>query len=154
MLGLESMGVVITGNYLGDKRVELTHLDSGATIRTVAPKDNHGDGTLFSPTDMLAGSLGACILTTIAIVVERDGLDLRNSTFRVVKEMSSSPRMVKNLAVEIHLPETLEEPARKKIERAGGTCPVHHSLHSDVTVEIKYIYDIAASIAGSKQSTQ
>lgn len=136
------MSIVITGNYLGNKRVEITHVDSGATIRTVAPKDNNGDGSLFSPTDLFAASLGSCILTIIAIVADRDNIDLDGSHFRVEKHMSASPRMVKTLNVEIHLPEAPNEETRKKLERAGGNCPVHHSIHPDVEVLIAYTYDV------------
>ena len=35
--------------YLGDLRVECTHLASGTTIVTDAPVDNQGKGEAFSP---------------------------------------------------------------------------------------------------------
>ena len=62
------MAVEITGRYVGNLKVELTHEPSGAVLTTAAPKDNQGDGSSFSPTDLLATSLGACMLTLIAIV--------------------------------------------------------------------------------------
>lgn len=137
------MSVVITGNYIGNKRIELRHVESGATIRTVAPKDNNGDGTLFSPTDLFAGSLGACILTIMGIVGDRDGLDLSGSHFRVEKHMASSPRRVAKLLVEIHLPADLDADTRTKLERAGNTCPVHHSIHPEVELKIDYLFDVS-----------
>ena len=44
--------------YQGNLRTEATHLQSGKTIITDAPLDNNGKGEAFSPTDLLATSLG------------------------------------------------------------------------------------------------
>ena len=61
------MPSVMSGVYTGDLRVSITHEDSGAQIVTDAPKDNNGMGRAFSPTDLFASSLGACMLTIMAI---------------------------------------------------------------------------------------
>ena len=76
------MGIFISGTYQGEKKVRLVHEDSGAVITTAAPKDNNGDGSSFSPTDLFTSSLGACMLTIIGIVAERDGIDIEGSHFR------------------------------------------------------------------------
>lgn len=136
------MGVIITGKYLGDKKCELRHEDSGVVIRTDAPKDNQGEGSSFSPTDLFAASLGGCITTILGIVAWRDNVSLEGTHFRVEKEMSASPRRVGSLKVEIHLPKAIPSDYRKKLENAGGTCPVHHSLHPDIVVEVAYHYDV------------
>ena len=45
----------------------MEHVESGTHIKTVAPKNNQGNSEAFSPTDLLASSLGLCIITTMAI---------------------------------------------------------------------------------------
>ena len=64
------MSVKSTAIYQGDLSCELTHEQSGSVIQTEAPLDNGGKGTKFSPTDLVAGSLGACVLTLMGIVAE------------------------------------------------------------------------------------
>ena len=53
--------------YLGDLKCEAKHLKSGNKIKTDAPLDHCGKGENFSPTDLLATSLGTCLLTIMAI---------------------------------------------------------------------------------------
>jgi putative redox protein len=134
--------VTMRGKYLGGKNVEIHHDPSGAVLCTTAPKDNGGEGNLFSPTDLVAAALGSCILTTMAIVAERDGTDLAGSFFEVEKHMSTSPRRIGSLPVVLHLPANLSEVQRKKMEHCAHACPVHHSLHPEVQKEISFRYDV------------
>ena len=135
------MSVTITGKYLGDKRVEMEHGPSKTVLVTDAPKDNAGLGRAFSPTDLVAAALGSCVLTTMALVAERNGIDLKGSYFEVVKEMSESPRKIGRLPLDIHLPKEIAEHDRARLERAGLSCPVHHSLHPEVRVEMRFLFD-------------
>ena len=42
----------VTAKYLGDLRVECTHVASGTKLVSDAPVDNNGKGEAFSPTDL------------------------------------------------------------------------------------------------------
>jgi uncharacterized OsmC-like protein len=133
--------IEISGRYLGDLRVELTHGPTGSTLRTVAPVDNNGDGSTFSPSDLCASSLGACMSTIMGIVAARDGIDLSALRFRVEKHMSSEgPRRIARLPVEFHMPAGLSPDQRAKLERAALTCPVHRSLSSDIDIPVHFVY--------------
>jgi putative redox protein len=135
------MATVVTGRYQGSKRVSVKHEESGAEFQTDAPKDNTGLGESFSPTDLVGTALGSCVLTTMAIVAERDGLDFKTASFRVQKEMSTtSPRRISRLLLEISLPDLLSPEARTKYERVAHSCPVHHSLHPDTKIDIVFRY--------------
>jgi uncharacterized OsmC-like protein len=134
------MSVEITGRYLGDLKVELNHGPSGTVIRTAAPVDNQGDGSSFSPTDLAAASLGACMLTLIGIVGQRDGLDLTGLSFRLEKHMASNPRRIGAVPVTIRMPAGLTPDQRKKLEAAALTCPVHKSLSGEVEKPVQFVY--------------
>lgn len=132
--------VKIFATYQGKKHCSLRHEPSLTEIETDAPKDNQGLGERFSPTDLVGAALVSCILTTIALVAERDGLPVEGSTGNVVKEMRQNPRRIRSLRVEVTLPAALTQPQRQKLENAAKHCPVHASLHPDIEAPIVFFY--------------
>jgi uncharacterized OsmC-like protein len=133
--------VKMTGTYQGQLRTQAIHTPSGATLVTDAPTDNHGKGEAFSPTDLLATALGTCVLTTMGIVAERNGIAFANASFEVVKEMTATaPRRVAKLTLRLQLPASLSPESRTRLEAVAKTCPVHHSLHPDVITDVSFEY--------------
>jgi putative redox protein len=126
--------------YQGEKHCELVHQPSSSKIETDAPKDNQGKGERFSPTDLIAAALASCILTTIAIMAERDGISIKGARADVSKGMQASPRRIAELPVEVRMPKGIPPDARKRLEAAGHACPVHASLHPDVRAPIQFIW--------------
>lgn len=127
--------------YGGGLHCELTHEPSGSQIETDAPKDNMGKGERFSPTDLVGAALASCILTTMAIVAERDQISLVGAKATVAKEMVVTPtRRIGALEVQVTLPKTVPVESREKLERAAYQCPVHKSLHPDVKAPIVFNY--------------
>jgi putative redox protein len=132
--------VEIKAVYMGEKHCELTHGPSGTKIQTDAPRDNQGRGESFSPTDLVGAALVSCILTTMAIMAERDGIDMRGASGRVTKEMNPSPRRIARLPVEVTMPKSLSADDRKRLEAAAHSCPVHRSLAPELEAPITFIY--------------
>ena len=119
--------------YEGQLHCAATHGPSATVLTTDAPKDNMGKGESFSPTDLVATALGTCIVTTMGIVAQRHGIDISGTKVRVEKHMiTTGIRRIGRLPVEIHVPHTVSEEDRQRLENAAGTCPVHKSLHPDV----------------------
>ncbi len=134
--------VEITGIYQGEKHCLLTHSPSKNCIHTDAPKDNNGRGEAFSPTDLLAASLGSCMLTVMGIYADNHSINMNGSSVRVLKEMGTNPRKVSILTVEIKLPAALSPKERETLERVAETCPVKLSLHPDIQIPLKFDYTI------------
>lgn len=130
--------VKMSVRYTGDLSCTAVHGPSGGELITDAPVDNQGLGRTFSPTDLLATSLASCVLTTMAIVAQRDGYDIEGVSATVTKTMSPAPRRVSQLALTITLPPGLDEDQKAKLDRAAHACPVHRSLHPDTQVVIEY----------------
>jgi len=131
----------LTSAYEGGLRCRATHGPSGTSVVTDAPVDNHGRGESFSPTDLVATALGACMLTVIGIVAERHGLDLAGMTAETEKVMSASaPRRIASLRTRITIPLPADHPQRQLLEQAALACPVHKSLHPDIDAAIEFVW--------------
>lgn len=125
--------------YEGDLHCKAVHGPSGATLQTDAPRDNMGKGESFSPTDLLATSLGACMMTIMGIAARKHGVDLSGATVNVQKEMITTPvRRVGKLTVNIVIPVDIGPELRIALENAAHACPVHRSLHPDVQTPITF----------------
>jgi putative redox protein len=132
--------------YLGELRTEATHLQSGTKILTDAPTDNQGKGEAFSPTDLVATALGSCIITTMGIVANRDGVDLRGSNMEITKVMSSeAPRRIAQIVIKISMVTDSEwnDDMKAKYVRIAHTCPVAISLHPDVLQTVTFEWSVA-----------
>ena len=133
--------VEIDIEYEGDLHCQLTHAPSGATIGTDAPTDNQGKGEAFGPSDLVAASLGSCMMTVMGIFARRKEIDLRGSRVRVRKEMIAGPqRRIGRLEVVFELPGHIDMTHRAALESAAHTCPVERSLHPDVKVDVRFNY--------------
>jgi putative redox protein len=127
--------------YQGDLHCKAVHDPSGSVLTTDAPKDHHGRGESFSPTDLVATALGSCILSVMGIVARTHKIDLTGATATVDKEMANAPvRKIQRLAVTIHVPNRLSDEHRQRLEKAAYTCPVHKSMHPDVQMPIEFIW--------------
>jgi uncharacterized OsmC-like protein len=132
--------VEMSATYVGDKHCELKHGPSESKLETDAPRDNQGRGEKFSPTDLMGASLISCILTTMGIAAENDGINIKGATGRVTKEMTPPPRRISSLAVEITMPVGIPVNYRAKLEERANNCPVKLSLHPSIASPIQLIY--------------
>jgi uncharacterized OsmC-like protein len=119
--------------YTGDLRTEALHLKSGQLFITDAPTDNQGRGEAFSPTDLLATSLGACAITVVGIAARTHGFSVDGTAIKITKVMASDPRRVSEVIVEMDFPAVVYSDKDKSIIRHTiNTCPVGRSLHPDL----------------------
>lgn len=125
--------------YNGGLRTTSIHERSGNEIITDAPVDNKGQGQAFSPTDLLATSLGNCMLTIIGIAAAEHGFDIDGTTAEITKVMAENPRRVSEVLVNFQFPaNTYTEKEKAIIERSARTCPVAQSLHPDIAQTVTF----------------
>jgi len=133
------MSVLITGKLVSPTATELDHDPSHARVPTQAPKDNGGDGSSFSPTDLCAASLAACAATTLSLFATRSGIPLKGVSFSVEKHMTPEPpRRIARLVLTLTIDSPCGDEDYGKLVNAAKTCPVRRSLHPDVVVDETY----------------
>jgi len=128
-----------TVTYESNLRTTCLHLKSGSVFETDAPTDNKGKGERFSPTDLIATGLGACLITTMGIKAESMDIALDGAKVEVTKVMVSDPRRIGKIIVHATMPAlNLDDKTKEILERVGRTCPVERSLHPDVELDIQF----------------
>ena len=133
--------VQISIDYTGQLHCKATHGPSASELATDAPTDNQGKGEAFSPTDLVATALGTCIATTMGIVAEKHGVDLKGMTVQVQKEMVNDPRRIGRLTTEVHIPLPASHPQRELLEQTGLGCPVHRSLPPEMERPTRFFWE-------------
>lgn len=131
-----------TVKYLGELRTEALHLQSGQIITTDAPKDNHGKGEAFSPTDIVSTALASCMISIMGIVALKEGVkEIVGTIAEVTKVMYADPRRIGEIHITITFPkDNYSEKEKKMYEHAALTCPVAKSLHPDIKQEITFVW--------------
>ena len=131
--------VEIKIDYEGQLRCVAEHMPSGNKVTSDAPVDNQGRGESFSPTDMVATALGTCIVTIMGIIADQREIDLKGLRLIVQKGMSVDlPRRIVRLELQILVPVAENHPDRKALEDAAQNCPVQHSIHPEIEVNIDW----------------
>ena len=129
----------IINNYVGELRTSSKHIKSGQEIITDAPTDNNGKGQAFAPTDLVSSALCSCMTTVMGICAEKGGFKMPNSTAKITKIMSTNPRKIKEIRIELNFEENnLSEAQKNKLKNVGENCPVAKSLHPDINQIINF----------------
>ena len=130
-----------TITYEANLRTTCLHLQSGSSFETDAPSDNKGQGARFSPTDLIATGLGACLITTMGIKAESMDIKLDGAKVEVTKVMVSEPRRIGKIIIAVTMPKLdLDVQTQEILERVGRTCPVERSLHPDMELAIGFLW--------------
>ena len=115
-------------------------MQSGSTIETDAPTDNHGMGARFSPTDLIGTSLASCMLTTMAIRAKDLDNKLIGVSIQTEKFMEANPRRICRIDIHFSWPDGIlfSEDERNRLNEIALSCPVKESIHPNILLNINY----------------
>jgi len=89
---------------------------------------------------MVCSALASCILTIMAIAVEKNNIDIKNTTAIVKKTMGNNPRRISKIEIDLTFPKDYDSKTKIILERAAYNCPVHHTLSKTVEKHISFKY--------------
>lgn len=137
------MSSLINISYDGNLGCRARLESSGSEIATDAPIDDGGKGEAFSPTDLLAAAVGTCVMTVMGIIAKNSKIDLAGAQMTLAKEMTTKPpRRIGKLTMTITIQKgkILSDAQKNKLEKTVEACPVKQSLHPEVVVESRFVY--------------
>lgn len=136
------MAIISKVSYLGNLRTSATHLASKQEIISDAPVDNKGQGNAFSPTDLMSTALAQCGLTICGIAFQERNLELPEIHITVEKEMTSNPRSVGKITLNIQINGLLKLNEKKLLEHSFLNCPVALSLSEKLEKSFNFKYNV------------
>lgn len=116
---------------------------AGHALRADEPESAGGLGSAPGPYDLLLAGLGACTSMTIRMYADLKKLPLERVTVRLRHEKihasdcadcETREGKIDRIERLIELEGALDEAARAKLLEIAGKCPVHRTLHSEVSI--------------------
>lgn len=127
-----------------DKDLRTNCKQANGTLMTMdGPKEAGGKEEFLSPTDLLAAALATCTLTMLGYQAKQANINIEGATATVEKKemTSTNPKRIAKLAIKINIPANPSADIKKKLEDAALHCPVHLSLHPDITQDINFSWN-------------
>jgi putative redox protein len=112
-------------------------------LRADEPVDSGGLGSGPSPYDLVLAGLGACTSMTVRMYADRKKLPLERVTVELrhdkihaqdCAECETKEGKLDRIERVVRLEGALDEAMRAKLLEIANKCPVHRTLHSEVTV--------------------
>lgn len=120
----------ISGKYLGNLCSEFTHNPSGAKITV----DGNGNG--FSPIDLTATALGACMFAMMGYTAMNKGINLEGMTIDVDRVMADAPRRISEFNIIVSFTQEYTDKEKMVLQKAAETCPVKKTLSEDCKINV------------------
>lgn len=120
----------ISGKYLGNLCSEFTHNPSGAKITV----DGNGNG--FSPIDLTATALGACMFAMMGYTAMSKEINLEGMTIEIDRVMADAPRRISEFNIIVNFTQEYTDKEKVVLQKAAETCPVKKTLSEDCKINV------------------
>lgn len=104
----------------------------------MAPADGgRGDG--FTPVELFAGALGACMAMTVQRWCEASGNGVGDVAASVTLELASDPTRIGAIIIDLEAPEGITEERHKALQRVIEHCIIQETLRDPPRVDVEIL---------------
>lgn len=107
------------------------------SVRSDFSVDDGGEDAGPSPSELFAGSLGACIAMMVQGYCDRH--DHGDVEVAMTVELGADPKRVAAIAVDVELPGKVPESEIPVLRRIAEACVIHHTLAQPPRVDIEFV---------------
>ncbi len=115
------------------KNLQTTSEIAGKKTLATAFNDPRED---VNPGEMLAASLGACMLTMVGFMAGKHGQDASGTYVKVRAQFDDKHSRITGFDVTFVFPPSFTSEQKEKYAKLAQGCPVHNSLREDMTYRI------------------
>jgi putative redox protein len=81
-----------------------------------------------SPSELLVGSVGACIAIMVQLYCDRCGYTDGEVSASVAYQLADNPKRIGAITIDLEIPKDVPEEKKDAIRRIAEACPVHGTL--------------------------
>lgn len=90
-----------------------------------------------NPGEMLAASLGACMMTMVGFMAAKHGDNAEGTTVEVLTHFDDKHSRMTGFDLTFHFPAHFTPAQKEKYAKLAQGCPVHNSLREDMQYTVK-----------------
>ena len=92
-----------------------------------------------SPSEILVGSLGACIAIMVQRYCDECGYKDGEVSASMTYELADNPKRVGAITVDLEIPRDVPEEKHEAIRRIAHACPIHGTFEVKPTIDLEII---------------
>lgn len=102
-------------------------------------KDDGGADGAASPSELLVGSLGACIAIMTSRYCAKHGYSDGDVEVSLTYELGDKPKRVSAIVVDLEIPRDVPEERHGAIRRIASLCPIHGTLTHPPKIDVEIV---------------
>lgn len=122
--------------YAGGMKLIARH--RGLEVATDQVRDQGGDDTALTPTELFIAALGTCAGVYVLNFAKRHDLPVEGLRIEVDYSYAERPRRVGSVQIRVRMPQPVGEQEGVALQRVAEQCLVHNSLRQppEVTISV------------------
>lgn len=102
-------------------------------------QEDGGEDLGPSPSELLVGSLGACITMMVQRYCDRHGYVDGEVTASLTYELADEPKRIGAVTIDLEIPKDVPDDKKQAIRRIAEACPIHGTLTNPPAIDLEIL---------------